>query len=85
MRVKLLRMLKKVLLGDELVLAQAILGVISQSFGNVPPKELRRSVLQQLPIHWKAQLQTSSESDAIGMVQSGIDFYRSVRRVLMSP
>lgn len=82
MRLRVFRFLRRVLLGNEISLALTVLRLIAKSFGKTAPSDLSGFVFQQLPKHWKSPKGPITEAEFVQMIASGIDFYRSVRRVV---
>lgn len=69
--------------GREMACALTVLRLIAGTFGKTPPGELARFVFLQLPRRWRHPYGPATEDEFMRMVSAGIDFYRSVRYVLM--
>lgn len=82
MKFKLLKLFARVLLGKEVTLALTVLRLIAGAIQDTAPGELTRFVYQRLPQRWKSPVGPASESEFLDMISRGVDFYRSVRRVV---
>lgn len=82
MRIRIFKFLKRILLGNEISLALTVLQLIARSMGKTSPNDLSSFVFQQLPKRWKDPSGPATEMEFLQMISSGVEFYRSVRRVV---